>query len=83
MNKIEQLEEQVKELAKRLKVSVLKLEDKYQRKFERQARFVGNSIYTIAGLYSTDPRELKLMFTLQCEGVKVNDKDDPTEGDDE
>jgi len=83
MDKIEQLEKRLQALAKRRKITTNKLEAKYQRKFEQQARFVGNGIYTIAGIHSTDPRELMLMFTLQCEGVKVNDKDDPTEGDDE
>lgn len=77
MNKIDQLEDQLKKLAKRLKKRVQTLENKYQKAFESQALYMGNGIYMLAGLYSTDTRELKLMFILQQEGVKVNDKHDP------
>lgn len=43
------------------------LEEKYEDRFNRQARYMGNGIYSIAGLYSTDTRELFLMFIHQQE----------------
>ncbi len=83
MSKIDELEQRLKELAKETKKRVSTLEGRHRPKFERQARYVGNGIYSIAGLHSTDTRELMLMFTLQCEGVKVKDTNDPVEGDEQ
>ena len=49
-----------------------KMEDKWRPKFERQASYLGNGIYTISGtnLYSTDTRELFLMFCAVQENIK-------------
>jgi hypothetical protein len=43
------------------------MENKWNPAFDRQAGYVGNGIYTIAGLYSKDTRELFLMFIAQQE----------------
>lgn len=43
------------------------IEWKYQDRFNREARYMGNGIYSISGLYSTDTRELYLMFIGQQE----------------
>ena len=46
------------------------MEDKYFPKFEKQSRYMGNGIYSMADLYSTDTRELFLMFVAQRENIK-------------
>lgn len=43
------------------------LENKWKDIFDRQAMYRGNGTYSIAGLYSTDTRELFLMFICQQE----------------
>lgn len=47
-------------------------EKKYEKKFERNARFMGNGVYSVPGsnLYSTDTRELFLMFVAVHENIK-------------
>jgi len=45
------------------------MEKKYLPYFEKQASFLGNGVYTIASLYSTDTRELFLMFCAQQEQI--------------
>ena len=49
------------------------MEDKWMSKFERQAGYRGNGVYNILGtnLYSTDTRELFLMFVATQEGIKI------------
>lgn len=83
MNKIDELEERLKKLARKKGAYARDLEGKHRKAFDRQARFVGNGIYTIAGLHSTDTRELMLMFTLQQEGIQTNDKNEPFDEDGE
>ncbi len=80
---IERLEGMVEKLAKRKKTRVRTLEGKYDKAFERQAAFKGNGIYTIANLFSTDTRELKLMFVLQQEGIDPNKEDKQDVNEDE
>lgn len=48
------------------------VEDKYQPRFQKEARYVGNGIYTWCGQYSRNPRELFLMGVLISEGIKFN-----------
>lgn len=48
------------------------LENKYRDRFEKQARFMGNGIYSISGLYSTDTAELFRMFIDQQEQHNVS-----------
>ena len=48
------------------------MEDKHFHNFSKRASYAGNGIYCISGLYSTDTRELFLMFVAQQEGLKVN-----------
>lgn len=43
------------------------LEEKWKPIFDKQAMYVRNGIYSIAGLYSTSPRELFVMFINQQE----------------
>lgn len=43
------------------------LEYKYEDAWKKQSRYLNNGIYTISGLYSTDPRELFEMFIKQQE----------------
>jgi hypothetical protein len=49
-----------------------KMEIKHFPKFERQAGYLGNGVYNINGtnLFSTDTRELFLMFCAVQEGIK-------------
>ena len=83
MSKIKALEEKLAKYCKRKGLQPRKIEEKHRKAFDRQARFVGNGIYTIAGLHSTDTRELMLMFTLQQEGIQTNDKNEPFDEDGE
>lgn len=46
------------------------LEKKHQKTFEKQAQYLGNGVYSWAGVYSTDTRELFLMGILGIEGIK-------------
>ena len=55
---LKKLEEKIEALPKRTKT-------KYFNIFSKQAMYMGNGIYCIAGLYSTDTRELFLMFVGQ------------------
>ena len=55
----------MKNIKKLEKEITQEMEDELRPDFNRQARFVGNGIYMIAGLYSTDTRELFLMFVAQ------------------
>lgn len=50
-----------------------KMEAKWFPKFERQAKYLGNGIYSIPGtnLMSTDTRELFLMMCAVEEGIKI------------
>ena len=50
-----------------------KMETKWFPSFEKQARYLGNGCYNICGtnLYSTDTRELFLMFVAAKEGIKI------------
>ena len=47
------------------------LDKKWRKKFERQATYIGNEIYSIpaTNLYSNDTRELFLMFVAACENI--------------
>jgi hypothetical protein len=45
-------------------------EKKHRDDFNRTAKYVGNGIYAIAGVQSTDTRELFLMYCAICEGIK-------------
>ena len=46
------------------------MEDKYFSTFEKRAGYAGNGIYKIDSLYSTDTRELFLMFCAQEENIE-------------
>jgi hypothetical protein len=54
----------------------MKMEKKYRDKFEKQARYLGNNIYSIPAtdLYSADPRELFLMFVAVHENISFTNK---------
>ena len=49
------------------------MEVKWMPKFEKQAGYRGNGVYNILGtnLFSTDTRELFLMFCASKEGIKI------------
>jgi hypothetical protein len=47
------------------------MEDKHWNTFEKQAMYKGNGVYSIADIYSTDTRELFLMFVARREGIKI------------
>jgi hypothetical protein len=49
------------------------MEEKWMPKFEKQAGYRGNGVYNILGtnLFSTDTRELFLMFCASNEGIKL------------
>lgn len=45
------------------------VQDRHFSTFSKQAVFLGNGIYEIAGRYSTDTRELFLMYCADREGI--------------
>lgn len=47
------------------------LEEKYSNYFDRFAKYVGNGIYTIGRMYSTDTRELFLMYIHMREDLEM------------
>ena len=59
-----------KKLEKRI---TAQMQDKHFAQYAKQARYKGNGVYFIAGtdLYSTDTRELFLMFCAAREGIKI------------
>lgn len=46
------------------------IEDKWYPTFEAQSGYMGNGIYTIAGLYNSDTRTLFLMFIHQQQTIE-------------
>ena len=44
-------------------------EDTWRSKFEKLSQYVGNDIYRIGRLHSTDTRELFLMFVANMENI--------------
>lgn len=52
------------------------METKWMPKFEKQAGHRGNGVYNVLGtnLFSTDTRELFLMFCACKEGIKLPEK---------
>lgn len=66
---VKQLQEKLDQHAIANKTTRQKVEAKYQKVFSKQALFMGNGIYTIAGQFSSDTRELFLMFVAQQEQV--------------
>jgi len=50
-------------------------QEQYYNKFSVRARYIGNGIYTIEGLYSTDTRELFLMYVARLENIDYEEKD--------
>ena len=61
MTLIEELEKQISK----------EMENKYFHKFTKQAAYLGNGVYSIpaTNLYSTDTRELFLMFIAAQEDI--------------
>ena len=49
------------------------MEEEYSLSFDRQASYLGNFTYSIAGLYSSDTRQLFLMYCLLREDLKMDD----------
>jgi hypothetical protein len=49
-----------------------KVQDKHFNKFSKQARYLGNGVYSIPGtnLFASDTRELFLMFCAAQEGIE-------------
>lgn len=47
------------------------MEDKHYPIYCKQAKYVGNGVYSIADLYSTDTRELFLMFVALRENLTL------------
>lgn len=47
------------------------IEERYQKGFENNARYMGNGVYSWCGMYSTDTRELFVMGVLIMEGVEL------------
>ncbi len=62
MTKIDELEKKI----------TPEMENKHFAKFAKQSRYMGNGVYSIPGtnLYSTDTRELFLMFAAAQEGIE-------------
>lgn len=54
-------------------------EDEWFPKFEQQAGYVGNGIYRIGRLHSTDTRELFLMFVADMENIDYAGKTEEPE----
>lgn len=55
----------------------IKMENKWRDLFARQARHKGNGVYFIpqTNLFSTDTRELFLMFVAAKEGIKIPEEE--------
>jgi hypothetical protein len=55
------------------KLVTLEMENRHMPKFEKQARYLGNNVYSISGtnLVADDTRKLFLMFCLVQEGIKI------------
>ena len=60
MNLIQKLEKKITK----------EMEEKHYPRFEKYASYLGNGVYGIRGLYSTDTRELFLMFVAKEEGIE-------------
>lgn len=45
------------------------LEEKYRKRFEKNARYIGHGVYDWQGLTSTDTAELFLIGVLTFEGI--------------
>jgi hypothetical protein len=58
----------VQQLQKKI---TLEMEEKHFPQFEKQARYLGNGIYSVPGtnLHSTNTHELFLMFVANREGI--------------
>ena len=54
-------------LDKKVKTLSQEKQDKYFNQFSKQASYRGNGTYEIGGLFSSDTRELFLMFVGQQE----------------
>jgi RNA binding exosome subunit len=52
------------------------MENKYFPKFEKQAAYLGNGVYSIpaTNIYSTDTRELFLMFVAAQENISFKQR---------
>ena len=64
----------MKTLTEKLEAKItFEMEKKWMSKFERQARHLSNGVYNIPGtnLYSTDTRELFLMFVAAQENIEM------------
>jgi len=48
------------------------MEDRHFDNYCKQAGYVGNGIYRIGNLHSTDTRELFLMYVAEQEGLNVD-----------
>ncbi len=48
------------------------MEEKHWDAFEKRSMYVGNGIYKLDHLYSTDTRELFLMYCATAEGLTFN-----------
>ena len=59
------------QLVKLLPLPEEELENKWFKDFERQARYVGNGVYSWHSIYSSDTRELWLLGVLAREGIVV------------
>jgi hypothetical protein len=74
-NLIEQLEKKLeKKFGSDGREKRIKMEEKHFNRFAKQSQYLGNGIYTISGTnrYSTDTRELFLMFVCDEEGIKFD-----------
>lgn len=63
------LEKRIKYLQSKLPKDV-DLEKKYEKDFAKQASYMGNGIYSFAGAYASDTREVFLMGILGIEGIE-------------
>ncbi len=50
------------------------LQKKHENNFKMYANYMGNGIYSWAGVYSTDTRELFLMGVLGMENIPYEEK---------
>jgi hypothetical protein len=67
------LEKYSKPIAELEKEVTEKMMKEYSAAFNRQISFCGNEVYTIAGLYGVDTKQLFLMYCLLCEDLKMQD----------
>lgn len=52
------------------------MREKHFHQFEKHARYMGNGVYCIGSIWSSDVRELWLLFVLASENILVEEEEE-------